>query len=90
MLRRQIQAGKIRYLSISLSNRIDPVYQSEHASQVGASAIQVNYNRLDRTPEQRVLPACLEQGLGVLARVPYGQWLIKRQVPAGYELCSRE
>lgn len=70
MLNRQIQAGKIRHLGISLSSRIDPIYQTERASQVGASVIQVVYNRLDRNPEQRVLPLCLEQKLGVLARVP--------------------
>jgi myo-inositol catabolism protein IolS len=70
MLNRQIQAGKIRHLGISLSSRIDHVYQTERAAQVGASVIQVVYNRLDRTPEQQVLPLCLEQDLGVLARVP--------------------
>src|SRR5690606_18912907 len=28
------------------------------------------YNRLDRAAEEEVLPSCLEQQLGVLARVP--------------------
>lgn len=32
--------------------------------------IQVVYNRLDRTPENRVFPSCQQQDLGVLARVP--------------------
>ncbi|HXW01644.1 MAG TPA: aldo/keto reductase, partial [Anaerolineae bacterium] len=70
MLNRQLQAGKIRYLGLSLSSRIDPVYQTERATEVGVSVIQVVYNRLDQTPEQRVLPLCQEQDLGVLARVP--------------------
>jgi len=28
------------------------------------------YNRLDKTPEKAVFPSCIEQDLGVLARVP--------------------
>ena len=39
MLNRQIQAGKIRHLGISLSSRIDHVYQTERATQVGAGVI---------------------------------------------------
>jgi aryl-alcohol dehydrogenase-like predicted oxidoreductase len=37
---------------------------------VGAEAIQVVYNRLDRTPEREVFPTCQNHDLGVLARVP--------------------
>ncbi len=70
MLNDQVQAGKIRHLGISVSNNIDPRHQVERASQVGASVIQVVYNRLDRNPEQNVLPSCQDQDLGVLARVP--------------------
>ena len=69
MLQEQVQAGKIRHLGISIGSN-DNIYQTSRADQVGAEAIQVIYNRLDQTPEQRVFPACLEQNLGVLARVP--------------------
>ena len=70
MLSNQIQAGKIRHLGISISSGIDPAHQMEQATAVGASVIQVLYNRLDRDPEINVLPACIEQDLGVLVRVP--------------------
>jgi len=70
MLSKQIEAGKIRHLGISLSSGIDPAHQMERATAVGASVIQVLYNRLDRDPEKNVLPACIEQDLGVLVRVP--------------------
>jgi myo-inositol catabolism protein IolS len=69
MLAEQVQAGKVRHLGISISSN-DNHYQTSRSTQVGAEAIQVIYNRLDQTPEQRVFPACLEQNLGVLARVP--------------------
>jgi aryl-alcohol dehydrogenase-like predicted oxidoreductase len=83
MLNRQVQAGKIRYLGISLSSRIDNVYQTEHAAQVGASVIQVVYNRLDRTPEERVLSLCREYDLGVLARVPLASGLLSGKYQPG-------
>lgn len=83
MLNRQVQAGKIRYLGLSLSSRIDNVYQTERATEVGVSVIQVVYNRLDRTPEERVLPLCREQDLGVLARVPLASGLLSGKYQPG-------
>ncbi|WP_166242159.1 aldo/keto reductase [Paenibacillus turpanensis] len=68
-LDKQKQAGKIRHLGISIGSN-DNLHQTESATRVGASAIQVVYNRLDRTPENRVFPSCVQQELGVLARVP--------------------
>jgi aryl-alcohol dehydrogenase-like predicted oxidoreductase len=70
MLDVQVAAGKVRYLGISIGSTIDPVHQAENASKVGAGALQVVYNRLERTPEERVFPLSIEQDLGVLARVP--------------------
>lgn len=68
-LRREQAAGKIRFLGISLKDN-DNLHQTERATDVGADAIQVVYNRLDRRAETRVLRSCMEQDLGVLARVP--------------------
>ena len=61
--------GKVRHLGISISPNTN-VYQTARASLVGAESIQVVYNRLQREPEDKVLPACRKQNLGVLARVP--------------------
>ncbi len=83
MLQRQIQAGKIRHLGISLSSRIDPIYQTERASQVGVNMVQVIYNRLDRTPEQRLFPLCQTQNLGVLARVPLASGILSGKYQPG-------
>lgn len=69
VLRGLVQAGKVRHLGISISSNAN-IYQTSRASQVGAEAIQVIYNRLDRTPEAEVFPSCQAQNLGVLARVP--------------------
>ncbi|GGM35580.1 aldo/keto reductase [Paraliobacillus quinghaiensis] len=69
MLDKQKQAGKIRHLGISLKGNKDP-YQVKAARDVGSTAIQVVYNRLDQAPEQEIFPVAEDQKLGVLARVP--------------------
>lgn len=69
MLDKQIQAGKIRYLGVSLRTN-DDSYQTDRAAEVNVGAIQVVYNRLDRKPEEKIFPSSEKQNLGVLARVP--------------------
>jgi aryl-alcohol dehydrogenase-like predicted oxidoreductase len=70
MLDKQVEAGKVAYLGISLSSGLDPGHQVSRAVRFGAGAIQVVYNRLDRAPEESVFPACIAQDLGVLGRIP--------------------
>lgn len=82
MLQEQVQAGKIRHLGISIGSN-DNLYQTERATQVGAEAIQVIYNRLDRIPEERVFPSCQQQNLGVLARVPLASGLLSGKYRPG-------
>lgn len=69
MLDKQVEGGKIRHLGISLRSN-EESYQTDHASDVNAGAIQVVYNRLDRKPEAQIFPSSQNQNLGVLARVP--------------------
>lgn len=83
MLDKQVGAGKIRYLGISVSSGIDPRHQVARATAVGASTIQVVYNRLDREPEERVFPSCLEQDLGVLARIPLASGFLSGKYQPG-------
>ena len=70
MLQKQVQAGKVRHLGISVSKTHGSLYQVDQASGVGAEAIQVVYNRIDRRPEEQMFDSCIKQDLGVLARVP--------------------
>ena len=71
MLVLQAEAGKIGMIGVSLTSRADiRDRQAPLAAGVGAEAVQVVYNRLDRGAEDTVLPICAENGLGVLARVP--------------------
>ena len=70
MLREQVEAGVIRHLGISISSSYEGTLQVSEASQVGAGAIQVVYNRLQRRAEELFFEGAREQDLGVLARVP--------------------
>jgi len=67
-LHRQVARGTVRYLGLSLSG--DDLDQVRCAGQLGAGVVQVGYNRLDRTAEEELFQACLEQELGVMAREP--------------------
>ncbi len=82
MLNDQVRAGKIRHLGLSISPNTN-TYQTLRASEVGAGAIQVVYNRLDRAAEVEVLPACQEQDLGVLARVPLASGFLSGKYQPG-------
>ena len=81
-LNEQVQAGRIRHLGVSTGSN-DNLHQTVRAGEVGASVIQVVYNRLDRTPEQRVFPACQEGDLGVLARVPLASGFLSGKYKPG-------
>lgn len=78
MLGKQQQQGKIRYLGISVSRKSSEwrTYQTKRATDVGAFVIQAKYNRLERDAETEVLPECLVQDLGVIARVPLASGLL--------------
>ncbi len=70
MLQKQVKAGKVRHLGISISSKFENTYQVDKSSEVGAEAIQVVYNRIERKPEEQIFDSCIRQNLGVLARVP--------------------
>lgn len=89
MLDKQVQAGKIRHIGLSL-NKSNSMHQTSAASKVGAGAIQVVYNRLDRGPEADVFPACMDQDLGVLARVPLASGYLSGKYRPGAEFAPND
>jgi aryl-alcohol dehydrogenase-like predicted oxidoreductase len=88
MLDRQVEAGKIRHLGLSISSNIDPLHQTTKATEVGASTIQVVYNRLDRRPDEDVFPSCVEQDLGVLARIPLASGFLSGKYRPGQQFAT--
>jgi aryl-alcohol dehydrogenase-like predicted oxidoreductase len=90
MLDEQIRAGKLRHLGISISSKGDRLPQVQKATEIGASVIQLVYNRLDRDPEAAILPACIEQDLGVLARVPLASGFLSGKYRAGTTFTNKD
>jgi aryl-alcohol dehydrogenase-like predicted oxidoreductase len=81
-LQREQAKGKVRHLGLSISPP-DNIYQTERAHAVGASTIQVVYNRLQRDAEAKVLPACQRDNLGALARVPLASGFLSGKYKPG-------
>jgi aryl-alcohol dehydrogenase-like predicted oxidoreductase len=69
MLAKQVEAGKVRYLGISIGQP-NQVYQVDRATALGVSVVQTIYNAIQEKAAEAVLPACERQDLGVIARVP--------------------
>ena len=88
MLDKQVGAGKIAHLGISISSGIDPAYQVSRAVEVGAGAIQVVYNRLDRAPEEAAFPSCIAQDLGVLSRIPLASGFLSGKYKPGAQFTA--
>jgi aryl-alcohol dehydrogenase-like predicted oxidoreductase len=84
MLQGLVKLGKIRHVGLSVSPN-DNIYQVAKASEAGIRAVQVVYNRLDQQPEELVLPSCIVQDLGVLARVPLASGLLTGKYGPGAE-----
>jgi aryl-alcohol dehydrogenase-like predicted oxidoreductase len=61
--------GKARFLGISVNDHEPHTALRAVASGV-FDAVQVIYNVFDQTPERQLFPACIENDVGVIARVP--------------------
>ncbi len=92
MLSKQVEAGKIRFLGISLSRmaREYRVYQAGKARSVGADIIQVLYNRLMPEAETEVMDICIRDNLGVFARVPLASGLLTGKYKPGYRFSESD
>jgi aryl-alcohol dehydrogenase-like predicted oxidoreductase len=75
MLDEQKRAGKIRHLGVSILGK-GSERQAREARSVGAEALQVYYNRLDRRPEELYFPCAERDNLGILGRVPLASGIL--------------
>jgi aryl-alcohol dehydrogenase-like predicted oxidoreductase len=65
-------SGKVRALGISL-NRWEPANGIRAVRAGLVDAVQVIYNIFDQNPEDELFPACREQNVAVIARVPFDE-----------------
>jgi len=82
MLAAEVDAGRVHHLGISIGSNQN-VYQTDKASSIRASAIQVIYNRMNNAPEEAVFDSCTRQDLGVLARVPLASGFLSGKYQPG-------
>lgn len=88
-LDKEVKAGKIRHLGISIANDGNN-RQVDAATEVNADVIQVVYNRLDRLPEEHAFPSASRQDLGVLARVPLASGYLSGKYKPGAKFPSND
>ncbi len=78
------QEGKIRAFGVSIND-----YQPENALElIGTGVVdtvQVIYNVFHQQPEEQLLPACAEHGVGVIVRVSLDEGALTGRVGAGTE-----
>ncbi len=87
MLGEEKRAGRVRHLGISILQK-GSEEQARAARRLGAEALQVVYNRLDRRPEQMYFPHAQQDNLGILARVPLASGLLSGKYRAGATFAS--
>jgi aryl-alcohol dehydrogenase-like predicted oxidoreductase len=66
------KSGKARLLGVSVNDH-DPASALRAVRSGLFDTFQVIYNVFDQSPEDELLPACLEHGRGVIARVPFDE-----------------
>ena len=64
--------GKIRAFGVSINDH-QPANAIKLVESGAVDTVQVIYNVFDQSPEDELLPACREHGIGVLARVPFDE-----------------
>ena len=78
------QQGKIRAFGVS-ANDWDP-YGAVNLAKGGlVDSIQVIYNVFEQRPAEQLLPAALENHVGILARVPFEEGLLSGTLHPGYK-----
>jgi aryl-alcohol dehydrogenase-like predicted oxidoreductase len=64
--------GKIRAFGVSINDH-EPANALKLIESGAVDTVQVIYNVFDQAPEDELLPACEQHGIGVLARVPFDE-----------------
>jgi len=73
--------GKVRSVGISINDH-DPNSALQVVRSGLIDSIQVIYNIFEQSPETQLLPACLENNVGVIARVPFDEGALAGSIGA--------
>src|SRR4030095_9145109 len=72
-----VKAGKVRYLGLSEAG--PQTIRRAHAVHP-ITALQTEYSLWSRDPEEEILPACRELGIGFVAYSPLGRGFLTGQI----------
>jgi aryl-alcohol dehydrogenase-like predicted oxidoreductase len=78
------EAGKIRAFGVC-ANDWDPYGPVELIQSGLIDTVQVTYNIFEQRPEEALLPAALEQEVGIICRIPFEEGLLTGQLEPGYQ-----
>jgi aryl-alcohol dehydrogenase-like predicted oxidoreductase len=76
--------GKIRAFGVSINDH-QPANALKLIESGAVDTVQVIYNVFDQSPEDELLAACAENGVGVLARVPFDEGSLTGRIGPGTE-----
>lgn len=82
--------GKVLHVGNSVPGTGDWSEQIALSNERGVEAIQLVYNRLRREQETTMLPVCLAQGVGVMARVPLASGYLSGKYKPGATFAANE
>jgi aryl-alcohol dehydrogenase-like predicted oxidoreductase len=83
---RLVQAGKVRYWGISTHDHASGI----EAIALGADLLQIEYDLLDPTAEDALLPAAIAKNVGVMVRTPLARGLLTGKFPPGQPIPAEQ
>ncbi len=90
-LGKAVDEGKVRHIGNSITGKTETHLDQVRAStDYNVTAIQCVYNRLDKRPEPDIFPSCIEQDVGVLARVPLASGYLSGKYKPGHRFGDNE
>ncbi len=81
------EQGKIRAFGVS-ANDWDPYGAVNLVKSGWIDSVQVIYNIFEQRPEEQLLPAAVEHGVGIFARVPFEEGLLTGTFKPGYQFAD--
>jgi myo-inositol catabolism protein IolS len=78
--------GKVRYFGISTDDHASGIWAIEH----GADFLQIEYDLLDPSAEDALLPLAIEKNVGIMIRTPLARGLLSGKFPAGQPIPAEQ
>jgi aryl-alcohol dehydrogenase-like predicted oxidoreductase len=78
--------GKVKYFGISTDDHASGIWAIEH----GADFLQIEYDMLDPSAEDALLPLAIKHDIGIMIRTPLARGLLSGKFPAGQPIPAEQ